>query len=82
MDLGQSRRGVDMGPSAVRYAGMQKRLENLDYIIKDLGDIRIPHDQEEDPSEELHNLRRVAAANEELAHIVDQEVESGAFPLI
>lgn len=82
MDLGQSRRGVDMGPSAVRYAGMIERLENLDYIIKDLGDIQIPHQQEENPNEELHNLRRVAAANEELAHAVDKEVSEGAFPLI
>ena len=82
MDLGQSRRGVDMGPSAVRYAGMTERLENLDYRIKDLGDIQIPHKQEEDPNEKLHNLRRVAAVNEELADVVDKEVSSGAFPLI
>src|SRR5699024_2520036 len=82
MDLGQSRRGVDMGPSAVRYAGMTERLENLDYHIKDLGDIHIPHEQEEDPNESLHNLRRVAAVNEELADVVDKEVSGGAFPLI
>ena len=41
MDLGQMRRGVDMGPSAIRYAGIVERLENLGYDIKDLGDIEI-----------------------------------------
>jgi len=31
MDLGQMRRGVDMGPSAIRYAGIVERLERLNY---------------------------------------------------
>jgi arginase len=39
MDLGQQRRGVDMGPSAVRYAQLQKRLERLGYAIRDLGNV-------------------------------------------
>lgn len=82
MDLGQSRRGVDMGPSAMRYAGMFERLHNLNYTVKDLGDLQIPLEQEEEKEERLHNLQRVTSVNEELAHLVDQEVASGAFPLI
>lgn len=82
MDLGQSRRGVDMGPSAMRYAGMSERLQNLDYIVQDLGDLQIPMEQEEEKEETLHNLHRVAAVNQQLAHMVDREVASGAFPLI
>lgn len=81
MDLGQSRRGVDMGPSAMRYAGMAERLHNLQYRVKDLGDLQIPLEQEEE-EETLHNLKRVTSVNEELANLVDQEVASGAFPLI
>ena len=46
MDLGQGRRGVDMGPSAVRYAGLQKRLERLGYEVVDSGNI-IVHQAEE-----------------------------------
>ena len=42
MDLGQSRRGVDMGPSAVRYAGLARRLEGLGYAVEDGGDIAVP----------------------------------------
>ncbi len=41
MDLGQNRRGVDMGPSAIRYAGVTERLENLQYHISDLGNVPV-----------------------------------------
>ena len=46
MDLGQSRRGVDMGPSALRYAGLQGRLEHLGYEVKDLGNVAVPNREE------------------------------------
>jgi arginase len=39
MDLGQARRGVDMGPSALRYAGLNRRLQRLDCSIEDQGNI-------------------------------------------
>jgi arginase len=42
MDLGQQRRGVDMGPSAVRYAGLQDRLARLGYAVFDGGNIAVP----------------------------------------
>jgi arginase len=42
MDLGQTRRGVDMGPSAVRYAGLAARLEKLGYEVDDDGNIDVP----------------------------------------
>src|SRR5262245_18424863 len=42
MDLGQQRRGVDMGPSAVRYAGLQDRLARLGYVVRDNGNIPVP----------------------------------------
>jgi len=41
IDLGAGRRGVDMGPSALRIAGLQSKLENLGYSVNDTGDIRI-----------------------------------------
>jgi len=41
MDLGQSRRGVDMGPSALRYAGIHERLRRLGYETEDLGNMEI-----------------------------------------
>jgi len=42
MDLGQLRRGVDMGPSAIRYAGLYDRLRKLGYIATDAGNITVP----------------------------------------
>jgi arginase len=41
MDLGQSRRGVDMGPSALRYAGLHERLQRLGLRTEDLGNIEV-----------------------------------------
>ncbi len=42
MDLGQSRRGVDMGPGALRYAGLKRRLKNLGCTVRDCGNVEIP----------------------------------------
>ena len=69
MDLGQMRRGVDMGPSAIRYAGIVERLENLGYDIKDLGDIEIGQAERvhNNPDTNLRNLKAVAEASETLA---------------
>src|ERR1700681_2175197 len=41
LDLGQSRRGVDMGPSAVRVAGLEARLEQLGHVVDDGGNIAV-----------------------------------------
>ena len=42
MDLGASRRGVDMGPSAVRLANLDERLRGLGYAVDDCGNVRVP----------------------------------------
>ncbi len=46
MDLGQGRRGVDMGPSALRYGRLEERLESLGHDVQDLGDIDVPAAEE------------------------------------
>ncbi len=81
MDLGQSRRGVDMGPSAIRYAGVIQRLERLHYRINDLGDLPIHRPAEEDVNE-AKNLPEVVQVNEHLAQMVSKEVNNGRFPLV
>lgn len=83
MDLGQLRRGVDMGPSAIRYAGVIERLGNLFQEIHDLGDIQIGRPQvmqEADPK--LRNLELVARKSAHLAEKVERIIKSGSFPLI
>src|SRR5699024_1625278 len=84
MDLGQTRRGVDMGPSAIRYAGIMERLENLDYNVHDLGNIEIlrPDRHAPERKDKLRNLHEVVEANKSLAKIVDEEVKKNRFPLI
>lgn len=84
MDLGQMRRGVDMGPSAIRYAGIEDRLEKLHYNIHDLGDIDISRTNRHAPLREdrLRNLEEVVDANEKLKAAVSEQVEHNRFPLV
>ena len=42
LDLGQSRRGVDMGPSAIRYAGLEERLTAIGLVVSDRGNVVAP----------------------------------------
>src|SRR5690554_6460760 len=83
MDLGQSRRGVDMGPSAMRYAGIYERLEKLFSEVNDLGDIAIGRPAlSVDETTNLKNLNLVAEKNMILAEKVDVMIKDGYFPLI
>lgn len=84
MDLGQNRRGVDMGPSAIRYAGVIERLESLGLSIEDLGDIKVsnPERNQKEVNTKLRNLEEVAKGNEALAQVVDEVMKKGNFPLI
>ncbi|OEH92612.1 arginase [Bacillus solimangrovi] len=84
MDLGQTRRGVDMGPSAIRYAGVVERIESLKYDVKDLGDIEIgrPKNVEVASENNLKNLKEVSEASEKLAEKVNDVIGSNRFPLV
>ncbi|WKU25084.1 arginase [Priestia megaterium] len=84
MDYGQTRRGVDMGPSAIRYAGMNTRLEALGYTVHDEGDIKVEIKEraDVDKNTNLKNLAAVASGNEQLAARVEEVKEQDRFPLI
>ena len=83
MDLGQMRRGVDMGPSAIRYAGVAERLENLGHTITDLGNIEIAQPERVHTSDSnLRNLKAVAEGNQKLADKVDEVIADNDFPLV
>src|ERR1039457_1087478 len=47
MDLGQNRRGVDMGPSALRVAGLQSRLKALGHTVEDIGNVAVKQPEEQ-----------------------------------
>lgn len=84
VDLGQSRRGVDMGPSAIRYAHVKNIIQQLGYSLVDLGDLTVTHnvEHEADQHENLHNLAQIVYENKKLAKLVDEEVAKGHFPLL
>ncbi|MGN7178241.1 arginase [Paenibacillus sp. FSL R5-0490] len=83
MDLGQMRRGVDMGPSAIRYAGVNERLKCLFEEIHDQGDIAIGRPEVQiDPNSNLRNLHLIAEKTEMLAEKVDHAIKDGSFPLV
>lgn len=83
MDLGQMRRGVDMGPSAIRYAGINEKLNEFFDQIDDLGDIQIGRPAVViDPDSKLRNLELIAEKSVKLAEQVDEVISNGSFPLV
>jgi arginase len=82
MDLGQSLRGVDMGPSAVRYAGLSDDLRRLGHEVDDLGNVAVPvrdHIAEQAGEAYLPAVREVCSNTYDL---VCSAVRDGAFPLV
>ena len=83
MDLGADRRGVDMGPSAVRYAGLNAAIERLGITTVDHGNIPVRVVESASP-EEAHAkyLPIIAESCALLADLVDEVVRAGNFPLV
>ncbi|WP_400195213.1 arginase [Lysinibacillus telephonicus] len=81
-DYGQRRRGVDMGPSAIRYAGVIERLENIGYEVKDEGDILVKRkvNAQQDPA--LLNLGEVIEVSIQLSNKIEEVIKDERFPLI
>jgi len=84
LDLGAGRRGVDMGPSAVRVAGLGRRLAALGYEVTDLGNIPVAQPEAVDdagPSDARY-LPQIAASCERLGELVAQTLADGKAPLV
>src|SRR5437867_5783741 len=76
MDLGGNRRGVDMGPSAIRYAGLRDRVAALGYAVRDRGNVPVA-DRDEESTQRVYrrmDKRELAAMGPRSAHHVDQIV--------
>ena len=83
LDLGQDRRGVDMGPSALRVASLNSRIASLGYEVEDWGNI--PVEQKEALPEghpRAKYLAQIAAASELLAGRVDDALTQSRMPLV
>ena len=82
LDLGAGRRGVDMGPSAIRYAGLAARLEEIGREVHDSGDIHSPVPEATEAGEgNAHYLGPILAACALLADLVAAATLQGRVPL-
>jgi arginase len=83
MDLGASRRGVDMGPSALRVAGLQSRLKQLGRQVEDIGNISVRQPEEQHYGEKnAKYLEEIAATCKDLADIVRKTLDEDLIPLV
>jgi arginase len=83
LDLGQSRRGVDMGPSAVRVAGLAARLESLGHRVSDGGNVPVAIAETRNAGEaNAKYLKEITESCERVAAMVLQTLEEGITPLI
>src|SRR3954468_14965100 len=81
--LGQSRRGVDMGPSAVRVAGLEARLEQLGHVVEDAGNITVAiAEQKKEGDPHAKYLKEITATCIKQADLVLKTLEAGKVPLV
>ncbi len=83
LDLGTNRRGVDMGPSAIRVANIGPRLASLGYEIEDLGNVAVeqPERAPQGPANARY-LPQIAETCHRLARAVEQAMARGQLPLV
>ena len=83
LDLGAGRRGVDMGPSAVRVAALNAKLASLGYEVEDLGNVAVSQQESEPegPSNAKY-LPQITDTCTRLAAIVEEAMDRGRVPLV
>ena len=83
LDLGAGRRGVDMGPSAIRYAGLAARIELLGRRVEDFGNVEgaVP-EATSMGSERVRFLDEIKEACERVAALVRRSAEAGLVPIV
>jgi arginase len=83
MDLGAGRRGVDMGPSAIRVAHLGSRLQELGYEVEDLGNIEVVQPESIPHSDDRQRyLPEIAETCTRLSNVVHRILENGRIPVV
>ena len=83
MDLGAGRRGVDMGPSAIRIAGVTQGLRHLGYLVEDDGDVGVPAPESRDPGNpKARYLEPIYHVCNRLRLRVRRALEQGEVPVV
>ena len=81
MDLGAVRKGVDMGPSAIRHAGLLHRIKDIGYEVVDKGDV-VPAVEHGEGNPKMRYAKEINDANDRLFSLVDLTHKKGDFPLV
>lgn len=83
MDLGQGRRGVDMGPSALRVAGLNTRIKQLGHTVEDSGNVPVKQAEEQHFGDKRAKfLAEIAETCRTIAQAVGRALEEGAVPIV
>jgi arginase len=83
MDLGQSRRGVDMGPSALRSAGLHAALKKLGVTVEDIGNMEVKQPEEMSIGEKRAKyLQEIAETCADIAKTVEKSLHENFLPLV
>ena len=83
LDLGAGRRGVDMGPSAIRYAELEARIRDIGHEVADWGDIRSPVPEATDVGDPAARyLAPIMQACERVAGLVGEAADQALVPLV
>src|SRR6185369_10486176 len=82
LDLGQTRRGVDMGPSAVRVAGLEARLEQLGHKVEDAGNVSVAiAEQKKEGNPNAKYIKEITSTCQKEAELVIKTLEAGEVPI-
>jgi arginase len=80
---GASMAGVELGPAALRVARLKRRIAQLGYVVRDLGDLAVEQSQANpEPADKLKYLSEIRAACVELAQKVEGVLTTGELPLV
>jgi arginase len=83
IDLGADRRGVDIGPNAIRYAGLSEQLQRLGHTMHDIGNLTVPPPGSQPIGDlRLKYLEPIVEVTEVLANQVTTALQENEFPLI
>ncbi len=83
LDLGAGRRGVDMGPSAFRIAGIRDQIAALGRIVVDKGDLPVPIPETQRPADKKKKyIRDIAKVCQKLYDLALASLDEGALPLV
>lgn len=83
LDYGADRRGVDMGPSAIRYAGLHEKLRQAGHRVNDLGNLAVPVPESLTPQDpRAKYMDEIVKVNRVLARTVEKVTREGQYPVV